>query len=271
MQLKLRLYNQDDVQFMKNLWVDSFEDSRERVDRFFETVLPDSYGIIGEYYHKRVAAFYLIPAMIGKDRALFMFAAAVDPAYRERAIMTTILKRLFQWGEENQYWIFFKCGDLNSSRAGVHNPMEKALYYNCTVCQEPKSTPTGVKTIVKDISDEEYIDLRNQFSGGRRFPRWTESFMKFGLQDFRKAGGKVVRIKYGYANFAALITSVKGCLVLAEAVASEDSIKTVLPHLAYRYNKPLAAAFSASGELKKQYFAGYIRGYGDKKYSYFYH
>ncbi len=271
LQLNLRLYSEDDKQFMKKLWLESFRDSEEHIERFFETVLPDSYGVIGEYYHKCAAAICLIPAMIGNDKAFYLYAAAVDPAFRERGIMTEIMKRLFEWGENHQYWIFLKSGNLDSARFGVHNGMEKALYYNCISCRKSKATPAGVNMIVRDITDDEYLDCRKSFNGGRQFARWIDSFIKFGLYDFREAGGRVVRIRYGYANFAALLTSVKNCLVLSEALANDADIKSVLPHLLHRFNIPVAISFSPCNELKRLRYSAYIKGYDDKKYSYFYH
>lgn len=258
MQLKLREYCEQDRTFIDKLWKENFYDSAEHRNRFFKDVLPFVHCIIGEYYRKPRAVFYLIPAELCGYKAFYLYALSIDSEYRGLGIATAIMKRLYKWCGENDCLLYVNPDSGRLYRFFKYSDMQPALYYSYNCSFDKIATPKGTNLIIKDISDDEYLRYRREYFKMNPGVLLCEPFMRFGLQDIREAGGRVVRICYGYARFAALLTTGKRLVVLNEALACDEDINNVLPYVQWRYRASAATSFSWSRTLKRNRFAGLV-------------
>lgn len=258
MQLKLRLYSEHDRETISRLWNGTFYDTRLHRERFFDDVLPHVHCIITEYYRKPRAMFCLIPATLCGCEAFYLYGLAVDPEYRGLGIATTIMKRLFRWCDENSFLLYVIPHSTRLFRFFKFLDMEPALYYSYHFCKHPRPTPKGTNMIIKDISDDEYLLFRHRYFRMNPGATPCEEFVRFGLRDIRESGGRVARISFGYARFAAVFAVINGCVVLNEALACDEDLDFILPYIQYRYKCRFAISFSWSRDLSEKRFNGFV-------------
>lgn len=256
--LKLREYCEEDREFLAQVWSESFYDPIEHRERFFDEVLPSIHCIVGVYYRKPRAALFLIPAELCGYKAFYLYGLSIDSEYRGLGIATAIMKRLYKWCGENDCLLYVNPNSGRLFRFFKYADMQPALYYSFNCTFDKKATPKGTNMIIKDISDDEYLRCRREYLKMNPGVTLCEPFMRFGLQDFRNAGGRVVRISYGYARFAALLDVADNMTVLHEALACDEVINNLLPYLKWRFNTVGAAAISSSRTLSENRFAGLV-------------
>lgn len=259
LQLKLRLKTEDDVPFLKSLWHAAFGWTEEISECFIEQAFHDSYCIISENYKKPRAALCLITGYYSGKKAFSVYAAATEAKYRGMGIMSRTTEMIMQWCEENKCALIAKTNAKDAERFFSHRGMRPALFYDYIATRESRQTREGTKMIVRDIDDDEYIAARHEYAAEGKMVEYNDAFMRFLLMKFRRDGGRVIRISYGYSRFCATAMFPAKGLVLTEALASHEAVKLVLPFLQYRFRTVLAAAFLPTSEYSDTRHAGLIK------------
>ena len=134
---------------------------------------------------------------------------------------------------------------------------ERGAFYIAT--RESKQTREGTKMIVRDIGDDDYIAARHEYAAEGKTAEYNDGFMRFLLLKFRRDGGRVLRIAYGYSRFCAMAMFPDKGIVLTEALASHEAVKSVLPFLQHRFKTVVAAAFLPTSEYSDTRHAGLIK------------
>ena len=204
LQLKLRLSTEDDVPFLKALWHTEFGWTEETSECFIEQTFPDSYCIISENYKKPRAALCLIPAYYSGKKTFSVYAVATEAKYRGMGIMSRTIETIMQWCTENECALIAKTNAKSAERFFAHRGMRPALFYDYIATRESKQTREGTKMIVRDIGDDDYIAARHEYAAEGKTAEYNDGFMRFLLLKFRRDGGRVLRIAYGYSRFCAM-------------------------------------------------------------------
>ena len=259
LQLKLRLSTEDDVPFLKALWHTEFGWTEETSECFIEQTFPDSYCIISENYKKPRAALCLIPAYYSGKKTFSVYAVATEAKYRGMGIMSRTIETIMQWCTENECALIEKTNAKSAERFFAHRGMRPALFYDYIATRESKQTREGTKMIVRDISDDDYIAARHEYAAEGKMAEYNDGFMRFLLLKFRRDGGRVLRIAYGYSRFCAMAMFSDKGIVLTEALASHEAVKSVLPFLQHRFKTVVAAAFLPTSEYSDTRHAGLIK------------
>ena len=259
LQLKLRLSTEDDVPFLKALWHAAFGWTEDISECFIEQAFPASYCIISENHKKPRAALCLIPSYFSGRKAFSVYAAATEAEYRSMGIMSRTTEIIMQWCAENERALIAKTSAKDTERFFTHRGMKPALFFDYISTRESKQTRESTKMIVRDIGDDEYIAARHEYAAGGKIAEYNDAFMRFLLLKFRREGGRILRIAYGYSRFCAAAMFPDKGLVLTEALASHDAVKSVLPFLQHRFKTVVAAAFLPTSKHSDTRHAGLIK------------
>ncbi len=257
MALRIRLYNEKDKPFMKTLMLDSFHGDKRQIDGFFENVLPDCVCYITTVSKLPVGAVYLVPSQPENDKTFLVYAAAIEKQHRRCGYFTAMMKSIF--AKYPDYSFVLKTDSEDSRSICKNLGMEPAFKYTYVENRKPIATPSSTNMIIREVSDDEYIESRRiavEKYGGHT---WIDSFMKLGLKRIRECGAQAVKISYGGALIYALIGKVGEILVIYESLCEAKELSRVIPHLQYRYNADFAFGTSMGYGKLSTFSDGYAK------------
>ena len=194
-----------------------------------------------------------------RQKSFSVYAVATEAKYRGMGIMSRTIETIMQWCTENECALIAKTNAKSAERFFAHRGMRPALFYDYIATRESKQTREGTKMIVRDIGDDDYIAARHEYAAEGKMAEYNDGFMRFLLLKFRRDGGRVLRIAYCYSRFCAMAMFPDKGIVLTEALASHEAVKSVLPFLQHRFKTVVAAAFLPTSEYSDTRHAGLIK------------
>ncbi len=127
MNILYRKAEQNDIQKLKSLWMDTFDEAETAVNIFFDNTISYTSVYCAEIDDKLVSAVYLIHCKLNDKKAHYLCGASTDKAYRKMGIMSKLIKyaldnsgdeysTLFP-ANESLYGFYAKLGYLPSCNA----------------------------------------------------------------------------------------------------------------------------------------------------------
>ncbi len=257
MALRIRLYNEKDKPFMKTLMLDSFSGDKRQINGFFENVLPDCVCYIAAVSKVPVGAVYLVPTENKHDKTFLVYAAAIERQYRRCGYFTAMMKSVF--AKYPDYSFVLRTDSEDARNICKNLGMEPAFKYTYVENRRSIATPSSTNMIIREVSDDEYIESRRLASEKYGEHTWINSFMRLGLKRIRECGAQAVKISYGGALIYALIGKVGKILVIYESLCEAKELSRVIPHLQYRYNADFSFGASMGYGKLSTFSDGYAK------------
>lgn len=166
----------NDIQKLKKLWIDTFEEDETAVDIFFKNTLSYTFVYCAEHEEKIVSAVYLISCTLNGKRAHYLCGASTDKSYRKKGIMSNLIKYALKESQD-EYSVLFPASDK------LYSFYEKLGYVvNCTA-----------KKCV--ISRQQLIDFEEsqKTSSEHNILLWNNNFLEFAEKYYSHYGVKVLK------------------------------------------------------------------------------
>lgn len=205
----IRQYSKADVPRLTELWQAAFGDEKELICRFFELLPEMGTAYVAEYGGTVIGMANVLAAVIEGQRCGYVYAVAVDEAYRSRGVGAELMRRINEK--------FPRLCTLPASQ-GLYAWYEKNLGTDrISRCIYEEIPAKQGDFEIKSISSAEYAATRCEFKLGTAFPlAWYE----YERELCRTYGGGMFRcgraISCGYLE--------NGVLYIKESLGGDEYI-----------------------------------------------
>ena len=211
----------EDVNFLKELWLNVFQDKKTAVDLFFERIFTTEIAFVAvDKDNKPVSMLYLLPALVNGHKACYLYAAATEESYRGKGIMGNLIDYALKNTDaelcvtlpatESLYDFYGKFGfeKLKSNIAHL-NREEVALL--------AKPYP------VSDLFVSGYAGIRNRILESD-FLFWNNNHIDYAFEYNKIYGAKVIKSNFGYA----IAYEQDGACIVSEIIGADENIPNLL-------------------------------------------
>ena len=184
----------NDVETLKRLWLKCFYDKEEAAELFFIRNKNYTHGYVAADGDIIVSAVYLIDCNLCGKSAHYLCGAATLPEYRNRGIMTELIK--FALADAK------KRGDCYSvllpANEGLYGFYAKLGYSEgCTSCRSFFECEPAAESV--DNAEPDYFEL--QKCSADKFLLWNKNYIEFARDYYACYGVKNVTGKNAFALF----------------------------------------------------------------------
>lgn len=243
MTAEYRKADNGDINELKKLWLNCFEDSEEAVELFFERNKNIYHAYIAVIDGKIISALYLIDCKLCGENAHYLCGAATLPEYRKRGIMSALIE--------------YSLNDAKSrgDRYSVLLPANADLYrfYSahgyraaCSVRRAEVSRYV-IELDCGETTHTEFPDFEHIQRGFKKnnFLYWNNNFIRFAADYYARYGVKTVFSQ----NAVAVFEEENGvCKVFYTAYNDLKELKTLL------LNNTDAKRFVIIGKCGEEFF-----------------
>ncbi|MCM1364036.1 MAG: GNAT family N-acetyltransferase [Faecalibacterium sp.] len=154
------------IEQLTKLWHDVFDDDEEYIKLFFDTVYKNSKTFAHFDGEKIVSVFYLLDCKIRYEsceyKGFYLYAAATDPDYRKRGLMSDLIEQAKQYCRDSNV-SFISLVPGNEPLYAYYSKLgfQTAMYKNI-VCINEKSNKQNI-FVEADVDD--YLKIRNTYNG----------------------------------------------------------------------------------------------------------
>ena len=187
----------NDINSLKELWLNNFEDNPKAVDLFFDRIFSPDITFVAKEGDTLVSMVYLLDTMVNGHKTAYLYAAATEKSYQGNGIMTNLVDYA-----------------LNNSNAElcVTLPATASLYSfykNLGFTPITQKTATfcrkSLENLAKSYSNEEvavsnYCGIRNRVLKNN-FLFWNNKHINYAFDYNSLYGVKVIKNNYGYVLF----------------------------------------------------------------------
>ena len=187
----------NDINSLKELWLNNFEDNPKAVDLFFDRIFSPDITFVAKEGDTLVSMVYLLDTMVNGHKTAYLYAAATEKSYQGNGIMTNLVDYA-----------------LNNSNAElcVTLPATASLYSfyknlgftpitqkTATFCR--KSLENLAKSYPKEeVAVSNYCGIRNRVLKNN-FLFWNNKHINYAFDYNSLYGVKVIKNNFGYAIF----------------------------------------------------------------------
>lgn len=241
--------NTSHIQQLKTIWRESFSDTRQGTELFFQEKFPESACYAAKDGETICASLYLIPVRLNGRQAHYLYGAATKPEYRGRGIMKQLigfaLERAKQQGD-----VFSVLLPANDGLYGFYALL--GYRENCCIEQltvHGETVADAEQTETKLVTGQNYnsghlnqiVSLREQYLQGNCL-EWSKAQLDYALRYSFLYNGAVLLTPYGYAS---VYDTADGTVPVWELVCKEGYRNVLLSGLkqyrqAQRYEIRLA-------------------------------
>ena len=184
----------NDVETLKRLWLKCFYDKEEAAELFFIRNKNYTHGYVAADGDIIVSAVYLIDCNLCGKSAHYLCGAATLPEYRNRGIMTELIK--FALADAK------KRGDCYSvllpANEGLYGFYAKLGYSEgCTSCKSEFKCES--EALIAEGTEPDYQKL--QMCNADKFLLWNNNFIEFAREYYACYNVKAVKSKNAFALF----------------------------------------------------------------------
>ena len=187
----------NDINSLKELWLNNFEDNPKAVDLFFDRIFSPDITFVAKEGDTLVSMVYLLDTMVNGHKTAYLYAAATEKSYQGNGIMTNLVDYA-----------------LNNSNAElcVTLPATSSLYSfykNLGFTPVTQKTATfsrkSLENLAKSYPKEEvavsnYCGIRNRVLKNN-FLFWNNKHINYAFDYNSLYGVKVIKNNFGYAIF----------------------------------------------------------------------
>ena len=251
--ININEYRQDDIPSLKRLWMETFGDAPELVDRFFELLPSMGTGLVAEADGELLGAAYLLDAEVWSPekppvKLGYIYAVAVEPSARNCGIGAKLISACERYCWENGIEI---CTTL---------PAEESLYawyervggfQTATRCLYETVLPSDSAAEITPLFADEYAFKRADILRDNNYVNLNYGYMLFQEALCKRYGGGLFGCKGGIAcgyvdNGVLLVKEVlNDSPEFIPALCSKLGAKSALVRRPDRYGTPFIAAYEA--------------------------
>ncbi|MBQ9136649.1 MAG: GNAT family N-acetyltransferase [Lachnospiraceae bacterium] len=204
------LASEADMPQLYRNWENVFGDTREEIERFFETVgnkvqvyvLKRGEQVAGQLCLLPVQLCYTEGGMTKIKQAAYIYAVATSPACRKQGICTQMLKEIKQILADKGM-----CGVLVPAGKELSVFYEKRGYQSCFEEQKVRIQITeniGDAGVIKECDADTYIAFRNKAFGDVRGVQEPPEMVHYAVESFLKEGGQCLTFAYNKKAYGIL-------------------------------------------------------------------
>lgn len=184
-----------DVNSLKELWLNTFEDTQTAVELFFERKFICDIAYVATENQQIVSMLYLLPASVNGIKSCYLYAAATKKAYRGQGIMG----HLIDYALKNV-----------DAQLCITLPATESLYdfygrfgFEKLTCNTAKLSREEVANLAKpyvmqDLIVNNYCGIRNRVLKSD-FLFWNNEHINYAFEYNKIYGAKIIKSNYGYA------------------------------------------------------------------------
>ena len=187
----------NDINSLKELWLNNFEDNPKAVDLFFDRIFSPDITFVAKEGDTLVSMVYLLDTMVNGHKTAYLYAAATEKSYQGNGIMTNLVD--------------YALNNSNSELC-VTLPATASLYSfykNLGFTPVTQKTATfsrkSLENLAKSYSNEEvavsnYCGIRNRVLKNN-FLFWNNKHINYAFDYNSLYGVKVIKNNFGYVLF----------------------------------------------------------------------
>ena len=187
----------NDINSLKELWLNSFEDNPKAVDLFFDRIFSPDITFVAKEGDTLVSMVYLLDTMVNGHKTAYLYAAATEKSYQGNGIMTNLVD--------------YALNNSNSELC-ITLPATASLYSfykNLGFTPITQKTATfcrkSLENLAKSYPNEEvavsnYCGIRNRVLKNN-FLFWNNKHINYAFDYNSLYGVKVIKNNFGYAIF----------------------------------------------------------------------
>ena len=190
-----RLAQAEDINSLKELWIETFDEKGTAVDNLFAVIFSMCNSFVATCDNKIVSMVHLINSQVNGVKALYLYAAATNKDFRSQGIMSSLIK--------------FALNETDAEIC-VTLPASESLYsYYSKLGFEPLKAKSAVLSRKEVVTLAKPYELQeifvNGFCGIRNrvlkdnFLFWNNKFIDYALSYNELYGAKIIKNNFGYA------------------------------------------------------------------------
>lgn len=148
-----------DVCPLKKLWKETFNDSENFIDSFFNISYSENRSMIVEKDGKITSMLFWFDCNFKGNKVAYIYAVATSQDFRKQGLCNSLMEALHSHLKASDY--VGAC--LVPASDNLFNFYAKMGYIKCIYNSELTVMPTEGKLDIKKVSAEEYIKLRKDF------------------------------------------------------------------------------------------------------------
>lgn len=201
-----------DIPFLKKLWKDTFGDSDQFINLFFDKIYPQCRVITVKSDNQLAGMTYLIPAELQGKTFYYGYAVAVSPAFRGKGLCKNMHKEIKELcKKENAVYGLFPANEkLTEFYQSIGLRPMYGLFENI---YHKTNTSSPIQT--ENCSAKEYMQIRNQYYKNNTV-RWPQAYWEIQRQTILENGGIWKKMTYNGTPHIFCGYKKKGTLVLSE-------------------------------------------------------
>lgn len=236
--------DKSDIQCLKNLWCEVFDEDTEVCDIFFENIFKTCVSPVFRVNGKIVSSVFLLECNLNDARGFYVYCAMTKKDFRGKGYMGELLK----------------FSDKIREDAGLDFlllvPSEKSLfnYYSkfgfapyCEKQTRKFDSFNGNIRDVKSVSSKEYIAERNRILKGADKLYFPTQTVEYWLLSCMHYGGETVTCGEGFAVILPFENTVKIC----DAYGSSTEIFKIAEYANYKFKAKKIIAEGIIGNNKE--------------------
>ena len=229
--------NADEIEQLKNLWMELFEDSKDYLDAFFKVFLPNVELVIGADGSEIISVSYMVPLMTSSnEKCYYLYSGGVKEKMRGKHIFTEANKfiisvtgnaplfgftdsKMIEWYKTFLFPLIYSCKELNI----VTSSNDKLTKHTLT------KTSADIATI-KKMREEYLTSLSYDYIC---YPDW----FYYMLKEEKKLSGGVFDIIHIMDRDYYIIGRIEdNTLIIEETNIPSDKVNVLGDELSYSYN-----------------------------------
>jgi len=208
---------------LKQLFLNCFDDTLGFVNMFFEHHFVPENAIVAEKDGKIIGLTFLLPCSAEGKLCYYIYGVCVDPAERGMGVGKELLRFAIDKAKERGALVLLK--PENKELFAFY---EKVGFSPCSYYREEVIAPGEKAAEFFDISEEEYLELRNKGLEGKNAVIWDKESIEYALSHEIFFGGRVYR--YRTENEEGIVLFIRDGIktVIKETTASREALPAIV-------------------------------------------
>ena len=191
--MRTRKTTPNDIPALKALWQEAFEDSRQDIDLFFETLYPNATGFCAEEDGEILSMLFALPQTVVKDekqlKAAYLYAVATKKAARGRGLC----KAVFAYAEKELRKRYFEALLLSPASEELAAFYAKLGFLRQTGAKKVLLPCEKAEGQANEIGVQDYAGLRETLLWDIPHVRYDKAQLEYAV-----SGGKFYCLMAGY-------------------------------------------------------------------------
>lgn len=187
----------NDVNSLKELWLENFEDNPDSVDLFFERVFSPDISYVAKDGDAVVSMLYLINTMVNGRKAGYLYAAATKKSYQGNGLMTNLVDYALN-NSDIELCVTLPATDSLYDfygKLGFSKITQKTVFFKRDYLEK-----LAKKYSTEEIVVSNYCGIRNRVLKNN-FLFWNNEQINYALDYNSLYGVKIIKNNFGYALF----------------------------------------------------------------------